>query len=61
MRKFILALTLVLLSSTSYAAMAFLVRQYTSGMNRICIYNHLGSEVAITFAVTDICPISLNL
>lgn len=61
MRKLILTLTLILLSSTSYAAMAFLVRQYTSGVNRICIYNHLGSEVAITVSITDLCPLTLDL
>lgn len=36
----------------------FLLRSYVSGMNRICIYNNLGSEVAMTVRSVDICPLS---
>ena len=35
---------------------AFLKREYTSGFNRICIYDRLGSEEAYNFKATDICP-----
>lgn len=39
-------------------ATAFLKGSYVSGMNRICIYDRLGSEVAITLRSVDICPLS---
>lgn len=36
----------------------FLKRQYESGFNRICVYDRLGSDVAITIGVTQLCPLS---
>lgn len=36
----------------------FLKRSYTSGFNRICIYDRLGNEYATTIAATAICPLS---
>ena len=38
---------------------AFFKRSYQSGMNRICIYDRLGSEVAITVGAADLCPLNL--
>jgi hypothetical protein len=35
---------------------AFYVGERISGLNKICLYNHLGSEVATTIAATAICP-----
>ncbi len=31
-----------------------------SGMNKICYYNCLGSEAAITIGATDLCPLSIE-
>ena len=39
-------------------AAGFLKRNYQSGFNRICIYDRLGSEVAVTLPSTSICPLS---
>jgi hypothetical protein len=39
--------------------MAFLKGSYISGMNRVCLYNRLGSAVAITIGSTELCPLSL--
>jgi len=32
----------------------------TSGMNKICYYNCLGSEAAITIKSHQLCPLSIN-
>jgi len=56
-----LLILLVLVSFGAHAGTAFLKRQYVSGMNRICIYDHLGSEVAITLRATDICPVTIQI
>lgn len=37
---------------------AFLKKQYVSGVNRICIYERLGSEDIITIEATSICPLT---
>lgn len=37
----------------------FLKRQYVSGMNRVCIYDRLGSEVAVTVGAAELCSLSL--
>jgi len=34
-------------------------REYRSGLNKICVYNRLGSGEAYTFKATDICPLSI--
>src|SRR5574337_503737 len=39
---------------------AFLKREYTSGFNKICVYDRLGSEVAVTIGAAQICPLSLR-
>lgn len=36
----------------------FLKRQYQSGMNRVCVYDELGSERAVTVGATELCPLS---
>lgn len=36
----------------------FLVDEYTSGFNKICIYDHVGSEVAKTIGNTELCPLT---
>lgn len=39
---------------------AFLKGSYVSGMNRVCLYNRLGSAVAITIGATQLCPLTLQ-
>ena len=34
--------------------------EQTSGMNKICYYDCLGSTVAITISATSLCPLSIN-
>ena len=38
---------------------AFLKRERSQGFNKICFYDRLGSEVAITIGITDLCPLTL--
>ena len=35
-------------------------REWTSGMNKNCVYNCLGSEYVQTVGAAQICPISIN-
>jgi hypothetical protein len=39
------------------APAAFLRNSYVSGLNRICLYDRLGSQVAVTIPATAICPL----
>lgn len=39
------------------ASNGVLKRSYQSGTNRICVYDDMGSERAVTIAATDLCPI----
>lgn len=44
----------------AYAATCFKKGEYVSGMNKICIYDCLGSEAAITISSVALCPLSIN-
>jgi hypothetical protein len=54
-------LLLAVLSFTANAGTAYLKHQYVSGMNRVCVYNNLGSDYAITIKLTEICPLNINV
>jgi len=56
-----LVLVLALISSSAYAGTAFFKYERISGINKICFYDHLGSEVAITIKSYELCPLTLNL
>ncbi|QFT57148.1 hypothetical protein [Microbulbifer sp. THAF38] len=61
MKHLALVTVLVLLASTANAGTAFLKRNYISGLNRICVYDHLGSEVIITIKSTEICKVTVQI
>jgi hypothetical protein len=42
------------------AMVCFYDSQTTSGMNKICYYDCVGSLAAITLGFADICPMSIN-
>lgn len=42
------------------AATCFKTGESTSGMNKICYYDCLGSPAAITISSTSLCPLSIN-
>ena len=62
----IIALFIITLISYAYpiaianAATCFKKGEYTSGFNKICIYNCLGSDRALTIKNTDLCPLTIN-
>ena len=55
--KKLIAATIVLIAFNASAA--FLKHSYVSGMNRICVYDDLGSQVVITIPSTQLCPLSI--
>ena len=48
-------------ATTAVAGTAFLSGEQTSGMNKICYYDHLGSTVAITISSVELCPLSIQV
>ena len=42
------------------AGTCFLIGEQTSGMNKICYYNCLGSTAAITIRAVQLCPLSIR-
>lgn len=42
------------------ATTCFKSGEQTSGMNKICYYNCLGSQAAITISAVAICPLSIK-
>jgi hypothetical protein len=42
------------------AILCFYDSETTSGMNKICYYNCVGSLAAITLGFAEICPMSIN-
>ena len=44
----------------AYAVTCFKSYEYVSGFNKICVYNCLGSDRAITIQSTQLCPLSIN-
>ena len=48
-------------ATTAVAGTAFLTGDETSGMNKICYYDHLGSTVAITISSVKLCPLSIQV
>ncbi len=48
-----------ILASSAYACTAFFKHEYTSGMNKVCTYDHLGSDYVITVKSYQLCPITV--
>ena len=61
MKHLALILATLLFSQAATAGTAFFVRDYVSGMNRICVYDYLGSQVVITVSATSICPLTIQV
>ena len=61
-----LIIAIVLLGSTVYptfvanAVTCFKTGEETSGMNKICYYDCMGSSAAITVSSVSLCPLSIN-
>ena len=59
MKKLLLVLSLV--SVDAFAGTAFFKYEYVSGMNKVCVYDHLGSDVAITINSVSLCPLTIQV
>ena len=57
----LLLLLLLLASASAQAATAFLKYERLAGMNKICVYERLGSEYAITIRATELCPLTIDV
>lgn len=55
----ILALTIT--ASPALAGVAFLKYSYVSGLNRICVYDYLGSQYVITIQAAQVCPVQVRV
>ena len=61
-----LIIAIVLLGSVVYptltakAVTCFKTGEETSGMNKICYYDCMGSSAAITVSAVSLCPLSIN-
>jgi hypothetical protein len=42
------------------AVVCFFKHDYVSGLNKICIYDCLGSDAAITIGAVQLCPLTIN-
>lgn len=42
------------------AAVCFKSGEQVSGMNKICYYDCLGSQTAITISAVSLCPLTIN-
>jgi hypothetical protein len=42
------------------AVVCFFKHDYVSGMNKICVYDCLGSDAAITIGAVQLCPLTIN-
>jgi len=58
---FALIIALALIAEAACACSGFYKTEYISGMNKICIYTHLGSDVAVTISNYQVCPVSIHV
>lgn len=43
------------------AGVAFLKSSVVTGLTKICYYDYLGSQYAITIKATEICPLTIRV
>lgn len=60
MKRLILSIIFIVVSSV-YARSAFFKYETVSGTNKICVYDDLGSEVAITIKSYQVCPVTIDV
>lgn len=52
---------LVLVATVANAGTAFFLREHTSATTRICYYDYLGTEYAITLPLLQMCPLTIEV
>lgn len=58
---FLFLLLFPTISTSESTVTAFFVKEYISRINKICIYNLLGSEYIITIKNTELCPLTIKV
>jgi hypothetical protein len=62
MKRLIAGLVVSLFATgVAYAGVAFFKYSYVDGLNRICVYDHLGSKYIITIPAAQVCPVNLRV
>ena len=62
MKKLIAGVVLSLATvGAAHAGVAFFKYSYVDGLNRICVYDHLGSQVIITIPAAQVCPVNIRV
>jgi len=59
MRGILLAV-LLLASVPAYAVMGWLIDEQEDGLNRICIYETVTGNYAITVPIQELCPVTIQ-
>lgn len=60
-RRIALLWILVTIAAQAHAVTAFFKYERISGMNKICYYDALGSEYAITISSVSLCPLTIEV
>lgn len=60
MKKLIIAITLIAITSPAFAMTAFKTGEYTSGMDRHCVYESMGHTYDINVGF-QLCPLTINV
>ena len=58
MKYFLITLILLLAFTNAYATTGFLIGEQTSGMNKICYYDVLGSTHSLNISSVGLCPLT---
>lgn len=57
----LLAAAVVTYGPKAFACTAFFKGEYIDGLNKICLYDHLGSTHAETFRSYQVCPVTVQV
>ena len=52
---------LILLPFSAHAGIAFFKYEIPGGMTKICVYDYLGSDYAITIKSYEMCPLTIRV
>jgi hypothetical protein len=52
---------LLLVATAAHAGTAFFLREHASATTRICYYEYLGTEYAITVPLMQFCPLTIEV
>lgn len=59
-RTALICFTIAPLALSANSATGYLKYDYVSGLYRVCVYDVLGSEAAITINSVSLCPLTAN-